>query len=427
MSEKAKVKATDPTKSLDLLEAQFNKEFIETKRATVHMSTRSWSLDGESLDTDDLLDEVAGVLNIPRSRAEQVLRRAMRSATRSAEEKLKAWVIEGDTKPINSQPMEEMLENLLDPETPAAIRKLHVGMMTHFCWLVKRHIMGEPVEYEFVPSFWSTQQGTGKTTNIGRFLDVLGDFARKMRVRELLDPWTQKLLRQTRGVLLEEFSGATGATLDAFKEFVTSDKLDGRNMRREDGFHAPKRLACVMTANTPPPHGIEDTSGARRFWPIKFHTTPMHRDPERRARCTNFDYSRVWECVHASAPAPYLAMPESMRAAIEAEQERLMRNKTWLERFVEECLTPCVGTRELIRDVREREQEFARKARKPGFKGTIVEWEQKLNEMGFKATHGNRTYVLQDWAIVPDDSPEPLPFASTVGRLKAPEESLVSQ
>ncbi|MBX7115913.1 MAG: virulence-associated E family protein [Myxococcaceae bacterium] len=201
------------------------------------------------------------------------------------DDQLRAWVkaVTGDEKP------------------------LHVAIVKHFIWQVKRKLFEMPVEFHLMPVFHGPQE-SGKSTAIRRLLEPLQEVVDLGGLETLTDERNAFRLARFYVMFVDEMEGATRAEIDKVKNTITADKIAWRVLGLNARDAGPQRITFIGASNKTVPELLNDPTGMRRFAQID---TPAKCDW---AAVNAFQPLAVWQSVDEKAPSPILPFRDELKA-----------------------------------------------------------------------------------------------------------------
>lgn len=373
-------------------------------------ASRSWAYDGEPVGERDLVHLIAIRLETSDNTAMSVIRCAHLLKAREASERIERWVAEVEAAGVDDGPLREFVTAMARPDTEGLLLECHIWAMKQWIWQVKRNVLRKAVTYHIMPIFWSGAQGTGKTYNINRLVAPLDDFKASLRVSDLTDRFSKKLLSRTLVAVFDEFAGAEHTDKETFKSLLTGRPLEGREMYGDSGIKFENRLSCIAASNLAPPHGFEDPTGARRLWAIECTPISKGDDPLGRERMDALDWAGIWRAVSAYGPPLYEQMPDHIRRAMQAEREARLRCQDSLESFMQDALLPVApaeGARLHFRDFQALYRDYCTRTGLKRIRFSYSRLHARLTENGFHCTRTNNQPRLHNYIEKPiDDAPE---------------------
>lgn len=206
---------------------------------------------------------------------------------------------------------------------------LHVDMLKHWIWQVKRRLLGLDTKYEIMIAFLGAQ-GVGKSYAADKFLKALpADIYGQATVSDLLDERNSKRWERIHIVLLDEISRESKDSLAKLKDWITKRELDYRPMRTNSMERVQKNAQGIATTNFPLGYILRDSSGMRRFWTI-------HSDNKANHTCEGLDaidYTEMYNYVDESREKGYYN-PDHPRYEEICALQNDSRDKTPIEEFL---------------------------------------------------------------------------------------------
>ncbi len=370
-------------------------------------ASRSWYYEKQPLSEREVAKRMAYLIGCPVCHAELAVSVRGMELADASRNTLQGWVssleaqADSATSPLHAVLARDALYDFINciarEDTEDELLWCHNWAMRQWIWQTKRNIMGLPVTWHVTPIFWSKENGTGKTYNLQRLLAPVEGFLRHMSVDELGEKFSKKLLSQTHVVMFDEFAKASEADIATFKAMITGRPLEGREMYSEGGFYAENRLSCIATSNLVPPHGFEDTSGARRFWSIHCHSAGAN-DKASRARMEILDglnWEAIWNCVSVTTKSMHLAMPDGVKARMEVERKSKMRARDSFEVFVEECVEKGVKEDRIpFKELIDAYRNWCAHTNHNRLKASLVKTAERLEDLGFLCTNSSNKRFL---------------------------------
>jgi hypothetical protein len=218
-------------------------------------------------------------------------------------------------------------------------RENAIAVIKQWLWLVKRNLAGLPELYHIMPIFWS-KQGGGKSTTIFRLLEPLKTAWRKDNFALFADPFAALRMHYAYAIFLDEMAKVERAGAASLKEAVSNSHIPGRGMWSDAVRSKIRRASFIAATNEPPPHGLTDTRGARRFFSIRCRDEKP--EGEIKAIFDSFNAVEIWRCVDHKGPAPLLH--EAGRwAKVQDEQNKTVRATSLFEDFWTEYTAPATS------------------------------------------------------------------------------------
>ncbi len=204
-----------------------------------------------------------------------------------------------------------------------------VVVMKQWMWLVQKALLGRAQQWHIMPIFWGGQGG-GKSTQVSKLLAPLGDFWAKNTFQVFMGQFDALPMHWNYALFLDEMGSASKAEAARVKMCIDSPIIPGRGMFTDEGRRLVRNASFIAATNEPPPHGLMDTTGGRRFYSLECRSTPVIG--ERAAFFNGIDYKTLWWCVDPNAPAPVL----ERREQIAIKQHVTNRAPGSIERFLDE-------------------------------------------------------------------------------------------
>lgn len=200
---------------------------------------------------------------------------------------------------------------------------LHVAILAHWIWQVKRRAAGMGVEWDLMPVLVGPQ-GSGKTTEVDRLCSVLAELSVPVTAVQIVDQREAPLMSKALAARWDEMSGASRADGDALKRAISQVQSAFRRLYSND-FEVRRRcVTFIGTSNFHLSVILNDTSGARRFAEIFVSQVDWEA-------AGKVDVRQVWNAVSEQDPAPILeqlgALREHQRHLVPTDLLRM-----WMEK-----------------------------------------------------------------------------------------------
>jgi len=188
---------------------------------------------------------------------------------------------------------------------------LHVAVIAHFIWNVKRSLAGLPFAHDLMPVLFGKAHGDGKSTAIRLLTGPFQELAVPINVDVLTDSRRARELYYYVIGKWDEMEGANRGDIESLKNKLTSDNVSYRPMATNDSVVLPRHMSFIGTSNKPVAQMIRDTTGARRFFQLD---VPGKLDWE---ALNGLDYMMLWTAVNETNPSPITPFLGEMKLAQE--------------------------------------------------------------------------------------------------------------
>jgi hypothetical protein len=199
---------------------------------------------------------------------------------------------------------------------------LHVAVIEHWIWQVRRRMAGLPIEHDIMPVLYGVQ-GSGKTTAVDMLCAVLCELSVPVTATQIIDPREAPLLARALIGRWDELAGSNKSESEMLKRAVTGATIAFRRLYSQDYEIRRRTITFIGTSNLPLNVIIRDTTGARRF--AELPASKVDWD-----LLNGIDMAQVWRGTSESDPAPILPRLHALRA----HQETLVHRDmvaAWLE------------------------------------------------------------------------------------------------
>ena len=211
---------------------------------------------------------------------------------------------------------------------------LDVAVLRHFCWQVKRKMLGLPVKRHLFVVL-TGGQNAGKTTFLKLFFKPLGNLVVDLSIQAVCDERNYPEFQNHFIGFCDEMSKADKAEANELKKVITTEYLACHLMHTNSMGRPKQNLTFIGAANPALRDIIKDDTGMRRFHEIrvvgKEQLMPFW------AEISDMDYVAIWKSVDENGQNPI----EPMLAELAIRQEEL-RAKGLVEKFIEDSeIRPC--------------------------------------------------------------------------------------
>ena len=190
---------------------------------------------------------------------------------------------------------------------------LTVGVLAHWCWMVKRRLNNLTVCDHIMPILYGGQ-GAGKSQAVERLKDIFTNYSIDVSLDTLSDNRFSKSLTEAFIGVADELSGINKADLGHLKRAITSRDVSYRIMGSNSVVSAPTTISFIGCTNLPLNVQLFDSTGSRRFYQIdcqaKMNWLAINK----------IDYLALWKGVDESKPTGYL---HTVKTALTTAQKEL--------------------------------------------------------------------------------------------------------
>lgn len=315
-----------------------------------------------------------GARNIDRGDLEQDLRRHIRVGKRKLNKDQSEGVVRDFIHRERERKRLELLARLMDaPRTSdAALRawcaqlfpedteaeefENRICILKQWMWQVGKAVAGEKQQWHVMPIFWGPQGG-GKSFQIQRLISPIAPFALNQTFRVFMGQFDALPMSTNYVLNLDEMGGVKHSEANRVKECISADYLAGRKIHSQHGHKLMRTASFIASSNDPPPHGLVDMTGARRFYSLKCRGGRV--DGARAEFFNIVDPLDFWHCVDYKGEAPIKARLE----AIAQVQNVINRTQSPLERFIDDECNPTEGEHEELKTLQAAYSEYCRRTR----------------------------------------------------------------
>ena len=243
--------------------------------------------------------------------------------------------------------------------------KIHILMIQHMIWQVKRKIGGLPVAYHCLLNFFG-ETGAGKSYALKKLLASMYDMAYKDGTVQMLgDNREVFILQQYPIVLLEELQGADRADVNALKRIITSSTVSYRILGVNKTSSGPNMATFFSSANNRVKDSIFDPTSGRRYWEL--NCKPLVDFKQNWDIVNNIDYDAIWRCVDEQAQTPIIDIVDEIQEIQAKECKARTQFEIWLD---DRMWIPC--------------SESDEKNRRKDLSDIVREYNDECKEMGYK-------------------------------------------
>ncbi|TWA52124.1 virulence-associated protein E [Azospirillum baldaniorum] len=214
-------------------------------------------------------------------------------------------------------------------QSPEVVR----AVVSHFMWQVRRKICGLPLDHHMMPVFIGPQGG-GKSEMVKRLLSPLAevrawvdsDFAK------LTDDRNTELLGNIPVHFLDEMSYASKSDIEVTKRKISAEDVTYRPLYGNTQRTIRNIAVFVGCSNNELSHSVVDTTGNRRFFPIRVKARLDWN------AVNSINWLLLWWSVDIAAQSPIKAIMDRVRGVQEANRTR-SQVEEWLDARWSEMMT----------------------------------------------------------------------------------------
>lgn len=269
------------------------------------------------------------------------------------------------------------------------VRSVHVAVLSHWIWQVKRKLAGRAVQNHIMIVFYGAQ-GAGKSEAVEALLERVDSVTLRIPFDDIVDSKTYNQLNKHAVCSVDELSGLRNTDLTKLKALITADTLDQRIFHSQNMRRVFQRCSFVGSTNTPLNELIRDPTGMRRFYEISC-LDRIDWD----ALNDQINTHRIWNEIDEDRDEGYLV--GDALAAVRREQA-IATTKDLVALFLEEnCLRSPIGDElATVHSGKAMFSEFLSWARDANIRnpGTRQEFERGLHRA--KLTRSDTGYLLFD-------------------------------
>jgi len=386
-------------------------QWLQHHRVTYSVSTNSFRWMNRDYSQKELVDQVhlslvyqgdriktkllaAALKQIAVAKREQAIQGLVQQlcrAPRTTDAELRAWMREMLVAGIS----EEEYENC-------------VTVLKHWLWLVQRQLLGLRQDWHIMPIFWGAQGG-GKSTQVQNLLKPLGSFQKEETFRIFIDQFAALPMHWSYVLFLDEMASAEKAEATAIKRAISSPEIPGRGMYSDDGRRLVRNASFIACTNRAPTHGLEDSTGGRRFYSLPCRATPV--TGARREFFSTVNYMNLWCCVDPQGPAPL----DARRDQISARQNEVNRARSIYEDFIADCLDKAEDDERMpIAEFKRRISDYVTLSKKKNEIPSGAKLRIELEALGYRCTNTGNTLRVHGLVAKENDDPAVAEFEAAV-------------
>lgn len=205
----------------------------------------------------------------------------------------------------------------------------YLAVLAHFIWQVKRKAFHLPVQYHMMPILTGIQ-GNGKSTAIrDKFLSPVKDFMTRPSLADLADKKRAEAYQYNYVAFCDEMEQADRTDIDGLKNFITTDKLNVREMYSPHELEFAQNCTPIGCTNRSLATLIYDPTGMRRFFEIL-------TDPQLKQNgwglLDKIDYLKMWKQIDENIPGPDCYIIPLMDSILTHQEE--LRVESPIESFL---------------------------------------------------------------------------------------------
>lgn len=172
-------------------------------------------------------------------------------------------------------------------------------VMAHWCWLVKRKIMGMPVIHHIMPIVVGPQ-GSGKTVAISKLISPLESCRLTADVPMLSEQSTYQAMANHAVIMFDELAGIQRMDMNVLKRQISAETNSFRPLYKQEMSTVPQRCSFIGASNRKIDESIFDATGMRRFFQL---ISPKRVNWE---VINSINYLELWQGIDENLPEGYL-------------------------------------------------------------------------------------------------------------------------
>lgn len=145
------------------------------------------------------------------------------------------------------------------------VDEVEVGVMAHWCQMVKRKLFGMETVWHLMVVFKGAQGG-GKSRAVKRMLHPLKEFTIMPNLQEISSESYKPAFSKNYVAFCDELERADRADVSALKNILTTDTFSSRVFYSQRVVTLPQACSFIGATNIPLNEQIYDNTGARRFF-----------------------------------------------------------------------------------------------------------------------------------------------------------------
>lgn len=183
---------------------------------------------------------------------------------------------------------------------------LHVCMIAHWIWQVKRKLNGRATVYEIALIFLG-RQGIGKSYSTNRITSVVEGLSTPASVSNVVDDRETRRWENYYIAFMDEISKEKKESLAKLKDWITKKEAEFRPLYANSSEICEKNAQAIGTTNFPLNSILKDPTGMRRFWeiPSDQKQNVLFDGMEK------IDFTLIWKAVDENSDVGYYG-PESI-------------------------------------------------------------------------------------------------------------------
>ena len=185
---------------------------------------------------------------------------------------------------------------------------LNIAILKHFIWQVKGKLRGLPLKHHLMPVIWSSDQGSGKTTFVTRFVAPLEELAAgPVLLSDVADRRSSDIYRYP-VLFVDDVEAIPPSLVPVLKSLVTSGSMQRRRLGTSLSVAITQAATLIGTANSGIEMLVKDETGHRRFAMLEFRNGEVAKGGDARVWnvIDSIDYALLWRSVDPMAPAPII-------------------------------------------------------------------------------------------------------------------------
>lgn len=209
---------------------------------------------------------------------------------------------------------------------------LHIAVIQHLIWQVKRKLFGLPITNHMMPVLFG-KTGCGKSIAIKLLCSPLEEvFDSGASLEAIDDKFGNDRFQNYYIIFFDELAKMTKVDSGNLKRVITSTVLSARKMRSQLIQRVINNSTFIGATNTPLGVLLKDDTSARRFWEIQtLEKSELCRNWD---QINNLDFLKLWQGVDQNVASPI----EPFLDQINAIQHSHLRAQSVIEQWSEEII-----------------------------------------------------------------------------------------